>query len=210
MSARLVTVEAERLAGWLERFTARHGPAVCTADATVVTVTAADGSVARLTVPFPPLVVREGEAYGGLLPHVVTDRRVGVLLVRLGGFAVGVAEGPRIVTSKVGSRHVQGRTAAGGWSQQRFARRREGQAKVAFGAAADVAARLLAPVAGSLDAVVVGGDRRAVDTVLGDVRLAALVPLVQDRRLDVPDPKLAVLQAAPARFRAVTIDVHNG
>ena len=40
----------------------------------------------------------------------------------------GVAEGDRLVASKVDSYYVQGRTAAGGWSQQRFARRRENQA----------------------------------------------------------------------------------
>ena len=43
---------------------------------------------------------------------------------RRGGYAVGLASGGGFTASKVGSRHVQSRTAAGGWSQQRFARRR--------------------------------------------------------------------------------------
>jgi hypothetical protein len=77
--------------------------------------------------------------------------------------------------------------------------------RVALAAAADLAATLLVPVAGTLDAVVLGGDRRSVDTVLADVRLAPLRPLVVPPLLDVPDPRKAVLDSAPARFRAVRI-----
>ena len=67
----------------------------------------------------------------------------GLLLVRKGGFAVARLAGERLVDSKVGQRHVQGRTKAGGQSQQRFARRRGNQARQAYEAAADHAARLL-------------------------------------------------------------------
>jgi len=153
------------------------------------------------------LLVDRDQPYGGLLAHVRADRRVGVLLVRRGGHAAGVFDGDRLVASKVGSRQVQGRSAAGGWSQQRFARRREGQARQALAAAADVAARVLLPEKPGLDAVVVGGDRGGVNLVLADPRLAPLRPLVQQRRLDVPDPKLAVLRGTPAMFRAVDITV---
>jgi len=130
---------------------------------------------------------------------------VGVLLVRLGGHAAGVFAGRRLVDSKVGSRNVHGRHRAGGSSQQRFARRREGQARVALEAAADEAARILLPHRRDLDAVVLGGDRRALAEVLDDVRLRPLAPLVTDRVLDVPDPRLKVLQATPDRFRATVI-----
>lgn len=204
---RAVTVEAERLGGWLQRFAARHGTTGWEASAGTVTVTAADGAVARCAVPFPPLVVDESLPYAGLLDHVLVPRRVGVLLVRLGGFAAGVFEGDRLVLSKVGSRQVHGRSAAGGWSQQRFARRREGQVRVALEAAADVAARVLVPEAATLDAVVLGGDKRSVEAVLGDARLGPLRALVTGPRLDVPDPKLTVLQGTPAKFRAVRIDI---
>lgn len=206
-AGRWVSVEAERLEGWLTRFAERHGETTWTATTTAVTVTAADGAVAECRVPFPPLVAAPGPAYAGIVAHAVTDRRVGVLLVRLGGFAVGVFEGTRLVESKVGSRQVHGRSSAGGWSQQRFARRREGQVKVALAAATDLAARMLVPAARSLDAVVLGGDRRSVEAVLADRRLAALRPLVVEPLLDVPDPRLKVLQATPALFRAVRIQI---
>lgn len=205
--SRTVSVEAERLEGWLRRFADRHGETVWSSNDREVLVKGADGASARVEVPFPPLGPDRSAAYDGLLAHVTADRRVGVLLVRLGGFAAGVFEGTALVVSKVGSRQVHGRSAAGGWSQQRFARRREGQVKVAQSAAADVAAQVLVPEADRLDALVLGGDRRSVEAVLADVRLARLRPLVSGRLLDVPDPRLKVLQGTPAKFRAVRIEV---
>ena len=95
--------------------------------------------------------------------------RWGVLLVRKGGFAVARLERERTVESKVGQRHVQGRTKAGGQSQQRFARRRDNQARAAYEAAAEHAARILAGVR----LVVTGGDHAAVEAVLTDRRLAS-------------------------------------
>jgi peptide subunit release factor 1 (eRF1) len=109
------------------------------------------------------------------------------------------------VVSKVGSRNVQGRSAAGGWSQQRFARRREGQARVATSAATDTVAAVLLPHLESLDAIVAGGDRAACDEVLRDARLAPLVPLLEARRLDVPEPRLRVLESTADLFRRVRI-----
>ena len=205
--SRWVAVQPERLAGWLDRFTGRHGALVSTVDEAAVVLTAADGAVAECRVAFPPLRIDGAAPYGGLVRHALLDRRVGVLLVRLGGYAAGVFDGHRLIASKVGSRQVHGRSAAGGQSQQRFARRREGQVRVALAAAADVAAAVLVPAAGQLDAVVLGGDRRAVDPVLDDPRLAVLRPLVVESRVDVPDPRLQVLEQVPRQFRAVRIRV---
>ena len=201
--SRWVAVGPERLAGWIDRFGAGHGGVVqSTVDASAVRLTGADGTVAELMVPFPPL---GGSVPADLVAHALVERRVGVLLVRLGGYAAGVFEGSRLVGSKVGSRQVHGRSAAGGQSQQRFARRREGQARQALAAAADTAAAVLLPAASTLDAVVLGGDRRAVDDVLTDPRLAPLRPLVVEARIDVPDPRLKVLQRAPELYRSVRI-----
>jgi len=200
--SRWVAVGPERLAGWLDRFAAAHGAVESTVEPTVVRMVAADGTLAELTVPFPPL---RGSVPGDLVAHALADRRVGVLLVRLGGYAAGVFEGTRLVASKVGSRQVHGRSAAGGQSQQRFARRRQGQARQALAAAADTAVAVLLPELSTLDAVVLGGDRRAGDEVLADSRLAPLRPLLVAARLDVPDPRLKVLQRAPELFRSIRI-----
>ena len=197
---RWVSVSPERLQGWLDGFATRHGHVTRTADETGVHLVGEDGSTADVEVPFPPLT-------GGLVEHVLRDRRVGVLLVRLGGCACGVFDGPRLVASKITVRQVHGRSAAGGQSQQRFARRREGQVRVALQSSADTAVRVLLPAAGTLDAVVTGGERTAVDAVLADRRLEPLRPLVTGRLLDVPDPRQAVLEASYDGLRAVWIRV---
>lgn len=204
---RTVDVPPERLPRWLDRFAERHGAVHSAPGADAVELTAADGARVHAVVPFPPLAVRADLPYAGLIEHVRAERTVGVLLVRRGGYAAGVFEGDRLTRSKVGSRYVQGGTKAGGWSQHRFARRREQQASKAFAAAADVAARILVPVAGDLDALVCGGDRRAVDTVLADSRLAGLARLVLPPLYPVPDPRQRVLDGMPARFRAIRLTV---
>jgi peptide subunit release factor 1 (eRF1) len=170
-------------------------------------LTGNDGAQAVVEAPFPPMPLLQGVRYDGLLEHAARTRTVGVLLVRKGGYAAGVFVGAELVASKVGSRLVQGRSAAGGWSQQRFARRREGQAREAYGAAADTAVRVIVPELTRLDAVVTGGDRPALAAVLEDPRLVGLRRLVVDRVLDVVDPRLAVLQETPKRFRAARISV---
>ncbi|MFF4195743.1 acVLRF1 family peptidyl-tRNA hydrolase [Nonomuraea sp. NPDC001831] len=203
---RWVTVPPERVHPWIDRFAGRHGPFEAAGDDRVVRLTAADGALAELHVPFPPMTPGPPHVTG-LVAHAQAARRVGVLLVRLGGYAAGVFHGAELLDSKVGSRLVQGRTAAGGWSQQRFARRRQKQAAQAFDSAAETAVRVLVPRLGELEAVVLGGDRRAVDALRGDRRLAPVFALESEPFLVVPDPRLAVLRDAPARFRAVRIRV---
>ncbi|NUR96900.1 MAG: hypothetical protein HOV67_16765 [Kribbellaceae bacterium] len=169
---------------------------------TSLTLSAEDGSTAVVAVPFEPLAVLSRE---GLVAHVLRERRLGVLLVRRGGYGAGVFAGGKLLDSKVGSRHVQGTTKAGGWSQQRYARRRDNQAREAFAAATEVAVRILAPA--KLDVLVCGGDRRAVDTVLEDPRLHDVAALVKPPFLGVPDPKQKVLEQAAADALAIRIDI---
>ena len=216
---RRLEVAPERMAGWLAGFAGRHGALTAEPSAAGVSFRAADGAQADCEVPFPPLPaggeqpaspvdLAAARAWGErIAAHALADRTVGVLLVRLGGYAAGVFTGPDAVLagSKVGARLVHGRSAAGGQSQQRFARRRQKQAAEALHAAADTAAAVLGPYAGRLDAVVLGGDRRAVAGLRTDPRLAPYFALAAGRFLTVPDPRLAVLKSAPRLFRAVRI-----
>ena len=133
-----------------------------------------------------------------------------MLLVRRGRWAVGVFDGSDLVVSKVDARLVQGRTAAGGTSQQRYARRRGNQADAAAEEAADIAARVLLPHAPGaatdpVAAVVCGGDRSMVDAVLTDRRLAPLLALRHPHLLDCAEPRLTVLEEAAVTARRVRI-----
>ena len=95
---------------------------------------------------------------------------------------------------------MQGRTKAGGQSQQRFARRRDNQARQAFEAAADHAARILRP-----GPLVTGGDHAAVDEV-SRTRAARA-----GRRawLAVPDPKRRGARPGDRDAMAVSVEVTN-
>ena len=268
-SARWLDVSAERFPGWISSFARRHGdsaPLLSVPAGGAVTFTAPDGAVAECHPPYqesfalPPGLADPGEAAAVIAAHARAPRAVGVLLVRLGGYAAGVFTGypPALADSKVGSRLVHGRSAAGGWSQHRFARRREKQANEALDAAADtavavfgrwtsgitatgaparastaparrpaprdtpprgagrtrsgsgVAAGGAGPAAGRgrrLDAVVLGGDKRAVAELRDDPRLAPYLAIATERFLTVPDPKRAVLEGAPRLFTAVRISL---
>ncbi|MEO7069013.1 MAG: acVLRF1 family peptidyl-tRNA hydrolase [Nostocoides sp.] len=131
-----------------------------------------------------------------------------VLLIRRGGYAVGLAHGPAFADSKVGRRHVQSRTAAGGWSQQRFARRRGNQADELVRAVAEHAARVLARHTDPRG-LVVGGDRTLVGEVLEDSRLRHLLHLPRRELYDLPDPKRVVLEEALRRGRAVRLTIED-
>ena len=203
MTAASVLVPPARVERWVENFTERHGDTVLAAADGCLSGTATDGS---LFVAHPPLgTAYDGAPEVGAFVHACDPPPVwGVLLVRKGGFAVARLSGERTVASKVGQRHVQGRTKAGGQSQQRFARRRDNQARQAYEAAAEHAARILGELSGP---VVTGGDRPAVDEVLADPRLRRLT--VVGPWLAVPDPRRGVLEQAVRDACAVQVDVQN-
>ena len=150
----------------------------------------------------PPFgLAHEGEYafvhVGPLLAALAEDHLVGVVLVRLGGYAVGVFSGETLVASKVGRRNVHGRHRAGGSSANRFRRRREEQAKALVEDAADTAVRVLSPYVERIEAVAFGGDRFAVrDTLASRRELAALEKKALGRFFAVREPRQQVLEHA--------------
>lgn len=217
--AKWVDVAPQRFPGWIASFARRHGgnahdsPVVVGLTGVNVIFTAPDGAVAECHPPFPPIppigdTSKAEEVAEAVAAHAQRPRTVGVLLVRLGGYSAGVFTGfpPALDAAKTGSRLVHGRSAAGGWSQHRFARRREKQASEALAAAARAAADVFGRWGpGKLDAVVLGGDKRAMAELRQDPGLAPYMAIATDRFLTVPDPKRAVLEDAPRLFLAVKI-----
>jgi hypothetical protein len=198
-----VRVPTARFVRWVQNFGERHdGSSLGVAQGALRGV-AGDGSTFEARLPFDASYDGPAEV-GAFLAQAVPPQDWGVLLVRKGGFAVARLRGSTMADHKIGQRHVQGRTKAGGQSQQRFARRRDNQARQAYEAAADHAARILGP--GRLT-LVTGGDHAAVEEVLTDPRLRRIT--VVGPWLAVPDPRRAVLDAAVAEAGAVGITVVN-
>jgi hypothetical protein len=196
---RVVEVAPERLGRWLAGFAERHGPYEATREETpgglVVRAVARDGSIAVVT-PF-------------------AHDPLGIILIRRRAYAAGLASAGQLTSAKVGSRHIQGRTAAGGWSQQRYARRRANQADALVGAVVGHVRTVVlgeGPDAregpcGLPAGLVVGGDRALVREVLSAAPLAVLEQLPRRELYDLPDPSRAVLETAVRRGRAHRIEL---
>jgi Actinobacteria/chloroflexi VLRF1 release factor len=170
--------------------------------------TYADGAV-RIELPNEVLVVRPpfGFAHEAeydsvqltpLFDALAKDYVVGVVLVRLGGYAIGVFEGERLVASKVGSRFVKGRHKKGGSSANRFRRRREGQAQALISKAAEVAVETLEPWRSRIMFVAFGGDHAAIASVLqASPQLHWLRERTLSRFFSVAEPRQKVLERLP-------------
>ena len=198
----LVLVPTVRWQRWVDNFVASHGPTRLVVVEDALRGEAEDGSHFAARPPFDTAYDGPADAAAFVAAAQPPDQW-GVLLVRKGGFAVARLAGTELVEHKIGQRHVQGRTKAGGQSQQRFARRRDNQARQAYEAAADHGARIL----GGVRLVVAGGDHAAVDAVLTDSRLATVV--VVGPWLPVPDPRRAVLDQAIRDAQAIRVEVDN-
>lgn len=204
---RWVEISPERLRGWLDGFYGRHHGAT---EQGLTLTGVSNGDTATL---HPPPGLPDPTDIDTLLTGVGRPSRIALLLARKGAVAVGVADGTTLVASKVERFHVQGRTAAGGWSQQRYARRRENQADAAAQKAADIAVRVLLPYApgvrpdpdDAVTALVCGGDRTMVDAVLADGRLDPLVALRHPHLLEAAEPRLEVLREAAVAARRIRI-----
>ncbi len=171
-------------------------------DGSAYVLTGADGSWAafnawRAATSIPP----------DLASWSQSPQWLGVILIRRGGYAVGVAEGKTLSAHKCGTKYVQSRTAAGGWSQQRYARRRSNQADGLVGAVAERAVTIFASA--DLGGLVVGGDKPLVAQALDDSRLASLRHTPRRGFFDIPDPRFAVLKSVAERARSVAVRVCN-
>lgn len=207
---RQVCVDPQRLPGWVERFSTRHGePAMSWDDG--VLLLAPDGATAALTLTWP-LPSPVGDPLEHLLAEAGRVRTVGLVLVRKQRFAVGLATGTSVTQAVTGRHHVNGRTKAGGWSQQRYARRRDNQAHRTYDDASRAVHELLEPRAADLDAVLLAGDASGLDVVLagpGCAKVAALAARDDLVRLPILDPTREILEAYPARFAQVRIELND-
>ncbi|MET3707507.1 acVLRF1 family peptidyl-tRNA hydrolase [Arthrobacter sp. UYEF6] len=206
-SVRTAFVSGERLAGWADRFGAAHGGFRISDDDDGVRLVADDGTTALLQAPWPPdgRPGRGADLLERLASVAAQPRTAGLVLVRRGGYAAAVAREGILLASKTGTRYVQSRSAAGGQSQQRFARRRANQADELV---EKVAAHAAAVFDGQpLEYLAPGGDRTLAGLVMDHPALRPYASVPRLDFLDVPDPNGSVLRKAAADVCAVRIQV---
>jgi hypothetical protein len=176
------------------------------------------GGAARIELPSEAIVVRPpfGLAHEGeyekvrlepLFEALAADHVVAALLVRLGGYAVGIFEGERLVASRVGSRFVKGRHKKGGSSANRFRRRREEQARALIEEAAEVAAQVLEPWHRRIEFAALGGDHAAIARVLEarPQQLGWLTDRAVPRFFTVREPRQRDLERLPYDLYAAEV-----
>lgn len=204
--ARTVEVPPDRLPGWLERFAQRHGEPSVAVDDDAVLLTCPDQAQARIALRWGPLPATD-DPLTALVASYQQERTVAALIVRRRGHAVGLFRGDALITGRHDHHYVQGRTKAGGWSQQRYARRRDNQARHAYAEAIGDAIDVLAGT--DAEALAIGGDQAGVERVLSDERLAGIAALPRITIANVPDPNAGVLAAFGARLRVAPISLNE-
>lgn len=94
------------------------------------------------------------------------DVTVGVVLLRMGRYAIGVVRGNELLASKTDTRHVKNRHRAGGSSQRRFMRSRDRLIRELYDEACTVTRRIFEPHLNTLDCVLTGGERQTLNGFL--------------------------------------------
>lgn len=127
-------------------------------------------------------IYRAGRKYWAVLPpfHIDEDRFVsavdpsgllqilerkvvaGVILLRMGRYAIGVVRGSELLEAKNDTRYVKRRHRAGGSSQRRFMRSRDRLIRELYDEACQVTQRLFEPHMRDIDCVLTGGERQTL------------------------------------------------
>lgn len=87
---------------------------------------------------------------------------LGLVIVRMGKFGLGVFQGDKLLSSKVGTGLVHSRHRQGGSSSRRFERHREKQIETFFTRVCLHAREKLEPFASQLDYILYGGTRETI------------------------------------------------
>jgi|SRR5579883_1623647 len=158
--------------------------------------------------PFPVGAPYRAEGYRTepLRQNAQQHYRLGAVLVRYGGYAIGVVEDGRLVAARNDSRFVKNRHRKGGQSQRRFERIREKQIHELFAHCCEDATALLESWRGRLDWLAYGGDAHTVQAFL-----KACAPLrdfparVLPRFFSVPEPRHETLERLPELIASTTV-----
>ena len=141
--------------------------------------------------------IRTAGAHIGELRSLLSSRPVvGVVLLRLGRYAVGVLRGEKLIATKTDSRYMKNRHRAGGQSQRRFQRSRERLIRELYDKTCEVTRTVFTPHLDEMEYILLGGER---GTLNGFVKRC---PLMQRelrsktlaRRLPVAQPNQKALK----------------
>jgi hypothetical protein len=122
---------------------------------------------------------------------------IGLVLVRMGAYAIGVVRGDQLLSSKVGTGLVHARHRQGGSSSHRFERHREKQIETFFTRVCENTREQLEPYSRQLEFVIYGGTRETLLDFRKQCRfLQQFGNRTLDRLLDTRKPGKSGVQEA--------------
>ena len=159
----------------------------------------------RKCLILPPFPLSEKTTFGSYVAEplrllLTSDFMIGLVLVHLGSYAIGICQGEKLISSKVGTGLVHGRHKKGGSSQQRFQRRRENQVHEFIDRVCLHTRKQLEPHAQQVNYIAYGGPRQTV------LLLQKRCPFLQSFEgrvlalLDVPSLRQRVLETTVGRI----------
>jgi hypothetical protein len=167
-----------------------------------------EGQIRLIAPPFP---VRDNVIFNTaetvpLRTLLGKDYLIGMVLVRLGSYGIGVSLGEKLVTSKVGTGLIHGRHRQGGSSSHRFERHRDKQIEQFLIRVGEHIQEQFRPYEKTLDFLAFGGARTTIIVCqkycpwLKRIDRPELPPL-----LDIPEPRLPVLRESVTRLWSSTV-----
>ena len=141
--------------------------------------------------------VRAAGAHTDQLRNLLNSEPViGVVLLRLGRYAVGVLRGESLIATKTDSRYMKNRHRAGGQSQRRFQRSRERLIRELYDKTCEITRTVFSPYLQDMDYLFLGGER---GTLNGFVKRCPMMrrevePKLLTRRLAVDQPNQKALK----------------
>mgnify|MGYP000055257064 FL=1 len=157
----------------------------------------------KLRIVLPPLPITRqslsvGLDTGPLLALLRTEPIIGVCLVRLGRFGIGVYQGSTLLNSRTDRRFVKGRHKKGGSSSNRFRRIREKQADELYKKVCTILQQQFGPYEGKMNHLFLGGES---STLVGFASRCAYLKnfdgIARSRVLNVREPGHEALQKLP-------------
>jgi peptide subunit release factor 1 (eRF1) len=159
----------------------------------------------------PPFPIKESLFASGydvepIRELLLKELTVALILLRLGAYAVGVFQGEKLLSSKVGTGLVHSRHRQGGSSAHRFERHREKQMEYFFTRVCGHVREHLEPHLQQVDYVIYGGETH---TLLSFRKQCAFLQQFNEctlgTSLNVREPKQATLEAAISQVWSSTV-----
>ena len=156
-----------------------------------------EGRALAICPPFPFVddITRSGFVSSPLIRLLESDYLIGVILLRLGRYAVAVLQGQKLVGTKTAGRYMKNRHRAGGQSQRRFERSRERLIRELYDKTCKTTKTIFAPYENKMDYILLGGENLTLSGFTDRCRyVSGMTCKTLDRRLPIDQPNQKTLE----------------